>query len=592
MKYLNYSEKKPKLQISAPIFKENDKNCKVEDMFEYTRDGYNWTTTGGGDSLFSIESETNSSKVLTIESMYLLKQWNGSLVKLNVSCHEEQHCVLLKLQTLFQRHSSEVPPISSTDTTTYTDYDTTTHTYTDQYSSSHTLTDYSLSSTTAASISEHTTEKEDTPSVTSTTGNSNLGLSEESSGGGNSTVIPVSVTITLLLAALAVAIGVLVYYRRRKRTQVPQNNANNLGVVNYNKEIYEDPDRNYEGIKEDATSSQSVPRYNGSGLITNKISPEYETLKENGYEVSFNRPGTSSGANTHVNTDIPRKSEETKMAPVRGPELYHTLEQPPSDDLYNYIDDTKIKNPSASPELEYTYSKDTDIPKNPRQRRVAPKEPELYHTLEQPPSDDFYNYIDNTKIKNPSASPELEYTYSKDTGVPKNPQQTKIAPKGPAVYETLENLSSDDVYNYIDNTNIAKPVTSEQEYTYASDTNLLRASQNGKRKPTASDAVYHTLEQDQPLPSSSEIPSEMEYSYAKSTNLPRKPSATNDDEYSYAKNTDVSSMGIKQNNTGSCAPPTDNDLYHTLEEPNQPNVPVYSTLEEGDAENAQVNENM
>ena len=272
--------------------------------------------------------------------------------------------------------------------------------------------------------------------------------------------------------------------------------------------------------------------------------------------------------------------------------MCHVLEQPPSDDFYNYIDSTKIENPSASPELEYTYSKDTDVPKNPPQTKIAPQKPAVYHTLKQPPSDDFYTYIDSTEIENSSASPELEYTYSKDTDIPKlNPQQTKIAAKAPAVYETLENPSSDDVYYYIDNTNVAKPATSEQEYSYARDTNLPRAGKNEKREPTAKDAVYHTLEQEQPLPSSSKIPTELEYLHAKTTDLPRKP-ATTDDENSYAKDTEMPSMDVEQTNTGSCEPPTNNGLYHTLEESNPPQVPLYSTLEEVDAETAQVNKNI
>ena len=175
--------------------------------------------------------------------MNSLERWNGSLVKLYVSCHTEQHCVLLKLQSLSQKYSSEVsllhckfkklpfklvvvklcvifqvPRISPTRTPKYTDNDDTTHTYTyTDFSGGGKYADYSLSGTAAEFTSKHTKKWEKTSSVTSTTGNSNHGQSEKSSGEEHSTVVPVIVTITLLLVALALAIGFLAYYRRRKR---------------------------------------------------------------------------------------------------------------------------------------------------------------------------------------------------------------------------------------------------------------------------------------------------------------------------------------------------------------------------------------
>ena len=37
---------------------------------------------------------------LQIKSMERLKVWNGSLLKISVSCDEDEHYVLLKLQSL------------------------------------------------------------------------------------------------------------------------------------------------------------------------------------------------------------------------------------------------------------------------------------------------------------------------------------------------------------------------------------------------------------------------------------------------------------------------------------------------------------
>jgi hypothetical protein len=203
----------------------------------------------------------------------------------------------------------------------------------------------------------------------------------------------------------------------------------------------------------------------------------YETLKANGDEVSPNKPGgTSSNA-------------------------------------YSYPNDNIVINP-PSIEQEYTYAKETDFPRS----SVGPK-PEtqgqinngaVYETLYQPgqPDDDgFYNYPENTTIPKPPTS-ELEYTYAKDTDFPRNTGEDRKI-KGDGV-----------------------PATA-----------------------TSDDGFYHTLESEEPVP--------------------------HDQEYSYAQNTDIPSHlpGTQQNNDHST--PTENTgVYHTLEEPVPPQLPVYSTLEE------------
>ena len=42
MKYLNYGTTNPKLHISAPIFNDNNGNCKVEKKFKFSFDGQEW----------------------------------------------------------------------------------------------------------------------------------------------------------------------------------------------------------------------------------------------------------------------------------------------------------------------------------------------------------------------------------------------------------------------------------------------------------------------------------------------------------------------------------------------------------------------
>ncbi|CAB3997868.1 Hypothetical predicted protein, partial [Paramuricea clavata] len=372
--------------------------------------------------------------------------------------------------------------------------------------------------------------------------------------------------------------------------QVQQNNNNDIGVVNYSKEIYEDADRTYETLdgvspNQPGTTSDTYS-YPDSNIIPNTTSSqqEYTYAKD---------------------TDFPRSSVSTKAAP-EGPAsngtVYETLEQPrhPTDNFYNYLDNTNIAKPPTSSELEYTYAKDTGLP------RGSPNT--KYETLKQPgqPSDDnFYNYIDHTNItKTPSR--ELEYTYAKDTDFPRSNPNTKVATQDPAnraVYHTLEQPekpNDDDFYHYPDNTNITKTPSSELEYIYAKDTEIPRviADKNSKAAPeTTSNAVYHTLEHEPP-PTGTKIPTDLEYTYAKDTEIPKSfvnapaPSdalyhtpgqeAPTEPEYSYAKNTDMPSIQLrtKQTSNGHSSPLSDNSgLYHTLEEPNPPQAPVYSTLE-------------
>ena len=273
----------------------------------------------------------------------------------------------------------------------------------------------------------------------------------------------------------------------------------------------------------------------------------YETLEQPGQpsdddfynypdNTNIAKPPSSEHEYTYAkDTDFPRGNPNTRLSASQNPEknaMNHTLEQPgqqPIDDgFYNYPDNTNIAKPPSS-ELEYTYAKDTDFPKsNPNAKVAAAQDPEknaVYHTLEQPgqPSDDdFYSYPENTNIAKPPSS-ELEYTYAKDTDFPKGNPNAKVAASQPG------QPSHDNFYSYPENTNIAKPPSSELEYSYAKDTDIPRVIANQKTMPEEppSNAVYHTLEREQPpttdlyeLPGTN-IPTELEYTYAKATDIPR-----------------------------------------------------------------------
>ena len=234
-----------------------------------------------------------------------------------------------------------------------------------------------------------------------------------------------------------------------------------MGAVNYSKEIYEDPD---------------------------KI---YETLKDEGYEVPINEPGITS-------------------------------------DTYSCPDGDIVTNP-LSTEHEYAYAKETDFPKSGGGTKAEAKEQinnsRVYETLEQsgePNDDSFYNYPENTITKAPES--ELEYAYAKDTDLPRISTDKTAFPEksgSNAVYHTLEQgqRPSTDVYNQPGGNILA-----DLEYTYAKDTKIPRIPIDTKSEAkgdgvpaTSTNDTYHTLEQEEPASN------ENEYSYAKNTDTPSIP---------------------------------------------------------------------
>ena len=384
-----------------------------------------------------------------------------------------------------------------------------------------------------------------------------------------------------------------------------------MGVANYSKDIYEDPDRTYETLTE-----------NGNGVLHNQTELSHD-INNHLYRNTIANPASSEQEYTYSqDTHFPRSGVGTNNA------VYHTLEQPeqPTDDgTYSYLDNTTTANPPSS-ELEYTYAKDTDLPRATGTNTAAknPANNPLYNTLEQPeqPDDGSYSYPDTTSIGNPP--PELEYTYAKDTELPRVNVHTAVKnPTSNAVYHTLEQPEQPDdgSYSYPDNTSIGNPPL-EIEYTYAMDTELPRASVHTATKDPTSNAVYHTLEQpEQPddgsysYPNTTSIgnpPPELEYTYAKDTELPRvsvhtaikdptsnavyhtleQPEQPTDDgtysypdntntgkpppelEYTYAKDTDLPRVNVNQMTPAK--DPTSNAMYHTLEQPEQQSDDSYS----------------
>ena len=67
MKYVNYSEISPEVQISAPTLPEN-RVCEVEQNFQFIRDGEEWQTSNEG-KIFSV----SSMKELKVNKKSILK---------------------------------------------------------------------------------------------------------------------------------------------------------------------------------------------------------------------------------------------------------------------------------------------------------------------------------------------------------------------------------------------------------------------------------------------------------------------------------------------------------------------------------------
>lgn len=78
MKYLDYTTSNLKLRIFAPIFRENNRNCRIKRQFKFTRDGLTWKENNG--TFFSITyGRNNRTKELQVKwsgdpNIFIVKQ--------------------------------------------------------------------------------------------------------------------------------------------------------------------------------------------------------------------------------------------------------------------------------------------------------------------------------------------------------------------------------------------------------------------------------------------------------------------------------------------------------------------------------------
>ncbi|CAB4044570.1 Hypothetical predicted protein, partial [Paramuricea clavata] len=231
-----------------------------------------------------------------------------------------------------------------------------------------------------------------------------------------------------------------------------------IGTVNYSKEIYEDPDRIYETLKDDGDEVPPNEPGTSSDIYSNLDSNIVGTV-----------PASTEQEYTYANdTDLHRSSVGAKPAakgPIRNGAVYETLEQPgqrTDDDFYNYPDNTTIAINHGSSELEYIYAKDIDLPRataNTKAVRERNSEPatsgDLYHTLEQ---------------EGP-ASTEQEYSYAKNTDMPSIPWsivQTSNGHSSPvsnsALYHTQEepNPPQPPVYSTLEEPDVGNPQVTDE----------------------------------------------------------------------------------------------------------------------------------
>ena len=179
------------------------------------------------------------------------------------------------------------------------------------------------------------------------------------------------------------------------------------GTINYSQHIYEDPDR------------------------------VYETLTDDGNDLSHNQAGTSERDSSHpddnITTTPTSDQQDYSYAHVSGldkknsnfdpenPPVYHILEQPEGqgagDNFYSCPGSTIITTPPST-ELEYTYAKDTEIPRrSSKDEKPDTKEDSISATTNEA----LYHTLEHEE----SPSTQEEYSYAKDTDVPSIPSATE-----------------------------------------------------------------------------------------------------------------------------------------------------------------------
>ena len=221
-----------------------------------------------------------------------------------------------------------------------------------------------------------------------------------------------------------------------------------VGDVPNSKGIYEDPDRVYETLKEDDNLHTQLPSQDPVNNAMYHTLEDPEQTADNFYHYPDNTKELSSvDLYKHPSTNIPTELEYTytkdtdqlkahidTKVPSQDPEknaMYHTLEDPEqtSDNSYHCPDNIKepsirdlYKEPGTNipTEQEYTYVKDTEIPR----------------ASSETTDDAFYHTLENEE----PASTDKEYSYAKNTDIPSIPSAIH-PPSSPDSDHSLEQSS-------------------------------------------------------------------------------------------------------------------------------------------------------
>ncbi|XP_046840681.1 uncharacterized protein LOC124434807 isoform X3 [Xenia sp. Carnegie-2017] len=372
MKYLkfnNNSRNVEKFSVSAPIYRQN-KNCIVEEDFKYMKDG-NKSYEDGSKNLFKLSSTGEATKEIEIRNMDALRQWNGSLLQIQIKCRnelfniEERHCFLIKLQSLLPLEPEETPP---------------------------------------PSIS---------PS-TSMTATGRKGVRETSKSDDYTPVIIAGIAVLVVLVISVIVVIFCLYRRRRKRAQSTSNRLE-MGVVNFSKAIYEEPHRIYATVYEvsgkQTGEAADTYSYTDCRSISNRRT-EVQGSRESTHHQSRNLPDNAQEVETDSTTQVKGNVFMTLTSlSLEEPYIYandvsdvntqsRTNEQPAGDsDDKHKVKTTKLRRPSTNQEAnEDNYA---SLTKKSRDSSVSGNtKPELLDTTSYTDEYAIPNDVDHKTVAN------------------------------------------------------------------------------------------------------------------------------------------------------------------------------------------------
>ena len=79
IKYLDYNTTSSKLNISAPIFRENNGTCTVKKPFKFTRDGFTWKENNGGFFMIRYRNRRTEELQVNLSGDPICFEWQISL---------------------------------------------------------------------------------------------------------------------------------------------------------------------------------------------------------------------------------------------------------------------------------------------------------------------------------------------------------------------------------------------------------------------------------------------------------------------------------------------------------------------------------